>query len=292
MPTPESRWATRGISVSRSSRRAWLPISPQYRFTNCQPEIPTAASSEPPVAPWPPGALGALVLYHRPANIDYSAGNLTRRIWGAAASGTLQAPDDTHARAEPVLGTHPALPACLARRLSHVCVPCSALARRLVPASVIAVGGGMGSGPNIRGSKRPEAAPTGTTLSGSLRAFLLTRLLGRPLSGTTGGADTSAGSKSELLGQHSGDHDNTQWECRQRFDSLGRTSAGMHEPDSSSHIRPSLALSRSSPGGYRNGPRSHLEEHTAGASSPSGQFPQALLPNSEGRPIVGDTRVL
>lgn len=53
----------------------------------------------------------------------------------------------------------------------------------------------MGSGPNIRGSKRPEAAPTGTSLSGSLRAFLLTRLLGRPLSGTTGGADTSAEGK-------------------------------------------------------------------------------------------------
>lgn len=114
LPTPESRWATRGISVSRSSRRAWLPISPPYRFTNCQPGIPTAASSEPPVAPWPPRVLGALVLYHRPANIDFSAGILTRRIWGAAASGTLQAPDDAHARAEPVLGTHPALPACLA----------------------------------------------------------------------------------------------------------------------------------------------------------------------------------
>lgn len=127
----------------------------------------------------------------------------------------------------------------------------------------------MGSGPNIRESERPEAAPTGTTLSGPLRAFLLTRLLGRPLSGTTGGADTSAGGRSKLLGQYSGDHDNTRWECRQRFDSLGRRSAGMHEPDSFSQIRPSLALSRSSPGGYRNGLRSHLEEHTAGASSPS-----------------------
>ena len=48
--------------------------------------------------------------------------------------------------------------------------------------------------------ERPDAALNGEQrLSGPLRAFLLTRLLGRPLSGRIGEADTSDVRQSELL---------------------------------------------------------------------------------------------
>lgn len=76
-------------------------------IANQNSQRPPRVSPRCPLGPPEPLVLWCSTTGH----IDFSAGNLTRRIWGAAAPGTLQAPDDTHARAEPVLGTHPALPA-------------------------------------------------------------------------------------------------------------------------------------------------------------------------------------
>lgn len=119
-PTPESRWATRGISVSRSSRRPWLPISPQYRFTNCQPGIPTAASTarvrSAPLATTEPS----------PSCSSSAAGLPKWLLRGHPDPQDLRGatqqhpehckhPTTTHARADPALGTHPHSSLCLSR---------------------------------------------------------------------------------------------------------------------------------------------------------------------------------
>lgn len=130
--TPGSRWTTRGISVSRSSRRPWLPISPQYRFANCQPDIPTAAStarvSSSLATPEPSPSCSRL----RPAcQTGFSAGRSDPQDLRGRRSSSIRDTASTRrrhtlARIRSSGSTNLALPvlSCLAlrRRLSHVCV--------------------------------------------------------------------------------------------------------------------------------------------------------------------------
>lgn len=162
---------------------------------------------------------------------DFSAASLTRltrRIWVLQQQqhrGTA-APDDDP-RAEPVLGTHLVLQACLScRRLSHARVPCSALVRRRVPASVIAVGGAWeGSGGANAGGNKPRRQETVGASSG----LPADSLVG---SGTfrnhrrDGHAYTSEGGKASYWHNIAVINDRIEWECQQQFDSLGLRSIG------------------------------------------------------------------
>lgn len=93
---PESRWASPRASRCRGSpRRPWPPISPQYRFANCQPEAPRRPPRGRPFGP--SGGTPSSVC--PPAcQLDSSAGSLARRIWAPCTTGALQAPDDDLAR--------------------------------------------------------------------------------------------------------------------------------------------------------------------------------------------------
>lgn len=142
----------------------------------------------------------------------------------------------------------------------------------------------------FEGVNIPRHRPRGQVYRGLFGPSLLTRWLGRPLSGTVGDADTSAGREDKLMAQQ----DCVQywyctvyWECQQRLDSLGPGQQGC-----TAQARTDLALSQSFPGGcdavLRRQPEGTASRSIV--SGPGGQLHPSVLSTGDGRAVVENTR--